>query len=107
MLVFGQTPVGILPIPKKNLDAGLRAFDMPITTQNFWSTKEFLEHNYLNLVRVFKAIITRCIELESRLLPRPVTVDIEAEKGLTVFPFTLTQGMTVTKAKVKIGPFGF
>jgi len=107
MLVFGQSPVGILPIPKRNLDSGLRAFDVPITAENFWSTKEFLEHNYLNMVKVFNAIIARCIEFESRLLSQPVTPDIEAEKGLTVFPFTLTQGMTVAKVKVKIGPFGF
>ena len=80
---------------------------MPITAENFWSTKEFLEHNYLNLVKVFNAIIARCIAIESRLLSEPVTPDIEGEKSLTVFPFMLTQGMTVAKIKAKTGPFGF
>jgi hypothetical protein len=107
MLVFGQSPVGILPIPKKNLDAGLRGFDMPLTTQNFWSTREFLEHNYYNLVKVFNAIVARCIAVESRSLPTPVTPDAEVEKSLTFFPLKSTQDMTVKKFRVKIGPLGF
>jgi hypothetical protein len=103
VLIFGESPVGILPIPKKNLDAGLRAFDTPITPQNFWSTREFLQHNYLNLVRVFNAIIARCIESESIALRAPL-VDPEVERNLIFFPFRLTTSMSVSRIRAKLGP---
>jgi hypothetical protein len=107
MLIIGPSDVGVLPIPKKNLDAGLKAFDLPITRGNFWSTSEFLDHHYMNLVTLFRAIVDRCIEIESASLAEPPPVDLDAEKDLAVFPSKTTQGMTATKMKVKLGPFGF
>lgn len=107
MLIIGPSDVDVLPIPKKNLDAGLRAFDIPITRDNFWSTSEFLEHHYMNLATLFRAIIERCIQIESASLAEPIPVDVDAEKNLISFPFKLTQTMTVTRVKAKIGPFGF
>jgi hypothetical protein len=107
MLIIGPSDVGVLPIPKRNLDVGLKAFDLPITHGNFWSTSEFLDHHYMNLVTLFRAIVDRCIEIESASLTEPVPVDLDAEKGLVTFLFKTTQDMTVTKAKVKLGPFGF
>jgi len=107
MLIIGPSDVGVLPIPKKNLDAGLKAFDLPITRENFWSTREFLEHHYRNLVTLFRAIIDRCIEIESASLTEPTPVDVDAEKYLITFLFMSTQPMTLKKVKAKVGPFGF
>ena len=107
MLIIGRNDVGVLPIPRKNLEAGLQAFDLPITRENFWSTREFLEHHYMNLVTLFRVIIDRCIEIESASLVEPTPVDVDVEKNLITFPLKLTQNMTITKVKTKIGPFGF
>jgi len=107
MLIIGPSDVGVLPIPKRDLDAGLEAFDLPITRGNFWSTTEFLDHHYMNLVTLFRAIVDRCIEIESASLAEPVPVDLDAEKDLVTFLFKTTQNMTITRVKVKLGPFGF
>lgn len=106
LLIIGPSACGTLPIPRRELDLGLKAFDRPLTTRNFFSTKEFLDHHYNNLITTFKAVVGRCIEIELITTTEP-TIDLEVEKNLFVFPFRLTKPMTATKIKTKVGPLGF
>lgn len=106
MLIIGPSECGILPIPKRDLDHGIRAFDRPITRKNFYSTQEFLDHHYKNLVNVFRAVVERCIEIELISVVEP-PIDPEVESKLVAFPFKVTQSMNVTTIRVKVGPLGF
>jgi len=106
MLIVGPSECGPLPIPRKDLNLGLRAFDRPITRKNFFSTKEFLDHHYNNLITIFKAVVERCIEIELIAVTEP-PLDLEVEKKLGAFPLKSTQPMNLAKFKVKIGPLGF
>jgi hypothetical protein len=106
MLMSGPTEVGALPIPKKNVELGLRAFDKPINAENFFSTKQFLDYHYSNLVRLFRKVVERCIEIELIGIAEP-PVDLEVEKMLIMFPVKATWSGTLTGFRVKVGPLGF
>jgi hypothetical protein len=106
MLIVGPSECGPLPIPRRDLDKGLRAFDRPITRKHFFSTKEFLEHHYNNLIAMFRAVVERSIEIELISVTEP-SVDLEVERSLGVFPLKSTESMNLAKIKVKIGPLGF
>jgi hypothetical protein len=106
MLIIGPSDCGPLPIPRRDLNLGLRVFDRPITRKNFFSTKEFLDHYYNNLITTFETVVQRCIEIELIAVTEP-PIDLEVEKNLAVFPLKATESMKVTKFKVKIGPLGF
>lgn len=106
MLVVGSTECGALPIPKKDLELGLDAFSRPITAKNFFSTKQFVDRHYENLVNLFRKIVERCIEIELISIVEP-PVDIEVERTLTMFPCMATWSGPLQGIKVKIGPLGF
>lgn len=106
MLIIGPSECGILPIPKRDLSLGIPAFDRSITHENFFSTREFLDYHYKNLVNVFRVVVERCIETELITTTEP-SIDLEVEKKLFVFPFKVTKRMTATKIKTKVGPLGF
>ena len=105
MLVNGPTEVGALPIPRKNLELGLDVFRKPINRDNFYSTKEFLDYHYDNLVKLFTIIVKRCIEIELLSTAEP-KVDIEVERTLAAFPTMTTQSGVFEGVVVKIGPLG-
>ena len=106
MLVNGPSECGALPIPKKDIELGLDAFHKPINSQNFFSTKEFLDYHYGNLVKLFVKVVERCIEVELLSTAEP-PVDVEVEKKLTTFPTMTTQSGFIDGFTVKIGPLGF
>jgi hypothetical protein len=106
MLINGPSECGALPIPKKNLQLGLRAFDRPINSRNFFSTQQFLDYHYTNLVNLFRKVVERCIEIELVSVVEP-PVDIEVEQKMIMFPTKSTVSMTLKGMKVKIGPLGF
>lgn len=106
MLISGPSEVGALPIPRNHLELGLEAFRKPITAKNFFSTEEFLDYHYRNLVGVFRRVVERCIEIELITIPEP-PVDVEVEKTLSAFPFQPTWSGKLEGFKVKVGPLGF
>lgn len=61
------------------------------TERNFWSTKDFVEYHYSNLLTLFVAIVERYIQIERRDLIEPIPVPADAEKRLTMFPFLVTK----------------
>ena len=74
---------------------------LTITERNFWSTKDFVEYHYSNLLTLFLAIVERCIQIERRDLIEPIPVPADAKKELIMFPTRPTEKMTVEKMKVK------
>lgn len=100
-IVQGPSEVGIFPIPK-DVTLELKAFELPCTKENFWSTKDFVNYHYSNSVRLFQGIVDRSIELEEKGLPTPVQVP-DDEKNLMFWPIFVTQNMTVNKMKVYFG----
>ena len=107
MVISRPSEVGSLPVPKRDLELGLEAFRKPINSENFFSTKQFLDYHYGNLVSLFRKVVERCIEIELITMAEP-PVDIEVEKRMYGFPTKCTwpdgpfQGV-----KVKLGPLGF
>lgn len=73
---------------------------LAITERDFWSTKDFVEYHYSNLLTLFLAIVKRCIQIERRDLIEPIPVPADAEKELILFPIRVEK-MTVEKIKVK------
>lgn len=106
MLVNGPSEVGALPIPRKDIELGLEVFRKPITKENFFSTQEFLDYHYGNLVKLFCKVVERCIEIELVSIAEP-PADIEVEKTLAAFPTMTTQSGKFEGVVVKIGPLGF
>ena len=106
MLISGPSEVGALPIPKKDIELGLDAFHMPIDSKNFFSTKQFLDYHYTNLVDLFRKVVERCIEIELVGIVEP-PIDAEVEKMLSMFPTMATWSGVLKKFRVKIGPLGF
>lgn len=106
MLITGPSECGPLPIPKKGLETGLKAFSPPITKTRFFSTKDFLDYHYYNAVKLFGVIMAHCIQVESALVGSP-TIDPSAEKELAMFPGLATQNVTITTMRYKSGPYGW
>lgn len=106
MLINGSSECGALPIPKHEIELGLDAFNKPITRKNFFSTKEFLDYHYTNLVKLFCKVVERCIEVELIGFSEP-PVDVEVEKMMMTFPFMSTWSGKVDTVRIKIGPLGF
>lgn len=101
-ILQGRSEIGVFPIPR-DVTLELKAFsDLPRTKQNFWTTKEFVEHHYLNGVKLFQGIVDRCIELEERTLRIPVQVP-EGEKNLFFWPTFANEDMTVNKIRIYSG----
>lgn len=100
-LIHGPSKVGVLPIPKKVTLSYDEQTKLAITKKNFWSTKDFVEYQYSNLLTLFLAIVDRCIQIERRDLTGPVPVPVNAEKELIMFPTRVTENMTAEKMKVK------
>jgi len=100
-LIHGQSEVGVLPVPKKVMLSFHEQSKLPITERNFWSTKDFVEYHYSNLLTLFLAIVERCIQIERRDLTEPIPVPADAEKELIMFPTRPTKNMIVKKMKVK------
>lgn len=104
-VVSGPSDVGVLPIPKNpSLVGKLPPKNMPITSRNFWSTEDFVNYHYSNLVTLFKAIVKRSIQIEEGDLQGPSPVLDPAEKKLICeglfFPTRVTKKMTVRKMRV-------
>jgi len=100
-LIHGPSKVGVLPIPKKVMLSYDEQIKLAITEKNFWSTKNFVEYHYSNLLTLFLAIIERCIQIERRDLTEPIPVPADTEKELIMFPTRVTEKMTAEKMKVK------
>lgn len=102
LLIHGESKVGVLPVPRKVALPYDEQFKLAITENNFWSTKNFVEYHYSNLLTLFLAIVERCIQIEERELTEPVPVPPDAEKNLALFPIRLTKRMIAKKMKVRI-----
>lgn len=100
-LIHGRSKVGVLPIPKKVTLSYDKQTKLPLTEDNFWSTKDFVEYHYTSLLRLFLAIVERCIQIERRDLQEPIPVPADAEKELMLFPTHVTENMVAEKMKVK------
>jgi hypothetical protein len=101
-LIHGPSKVGVLPIPKKVMLDYDEQSKLEITERNFWSTKDFVEYNYSNLLTLFLSIVERCIQIERRDLIEPVSFPADVEKELIMFPTHVTENMTAKKMKVKV-----
>jgi len=103
LLIQGASEVGVLPIPKEVELKPDEQDKLAITRENFWSTRDFVENHYSNLIALFLAIVDRCIQIEREGLSKPVSIDPEAEKSFSMFPFRLKdKRMLVKRTKVKI-----
>jgi hypothetical protein len=102
--VHGKSEVGMLPVPK---NIGLNSKEkakLPFTSQYFWSTKDFVEHHYVNLSELFREIVDRCVQIENLDLCEPVTVPQHFMNQLTLFPMHVTENMTIKQVKVYLTP---
>jgi hypothetical protein len=82
----------------------LNAFDKPIDSTNFFSTQQFVDYHYTNLVNLFRKIVERCIEVELLSIVELPPVDVEAESKITTFPCKATWSGPLKGFKHKIGP---
>ena len=103
-IVSGPSDVGFLPIPKKpSLVGKLPPKQMSISSENFWSTRDFVVLQYLNLVSLFKAIVERSIQIlerELNVLPVPDVAERRMANKASFFPTRVTKSMTVKKMRV-------
>jgi len=106
MLIIGPSECGPLPIPRKDLEKGLDAFGPPIGKDRFYSTQEFLDHHYSNLVNLFNKIMVYCIQKEAAIVGQ-LAIDPDVEKHLAMFPLLPTQNMKIETLRSKRGPYGW
>jgi len=98
--VHGRSEVGMLPVPKNISLSAEKQSKLPVNSQNFWSTKDFVEHHYSRLNELFQGIVDRSIQIENLDLAEPVTVPDHFMNQLTFFPTHLTENMKIEKMSV-------
>lgn len=100
--VHGKSDVGMLPIPR-NISLGAdEQINMPINSENYWSTKDFVEHHYAQLAELFREIVDRSLQIENLDLAEPVIVPEHFMNNLTMFPSHSTENMTLQKMRVYV-----
>ena len=91
--------VGMLPIPKK-IDANIwEQRKMPLNSQNFWSTKDFVTHHYSKVTELFRDIVDRSLQIESLDLKEPITLPEDYIRQLSFFPMYSNENMTLQKIR--------
>jgi hypothetical protein len=103
-IINGPCEVGLLPIMKKpSLVGKLPPKDLKLTSKNFWSTSDFVNHHYSNLLTLFKAIVDRCIWIELNSiegnLPRLDPKEVSMAQAV-FFPTRSTQTTTIKNMKI-------
>jgi hypothetical protein len=93
------TEVGALPIPKR-VRSRFEEIDTPLTRQFYWSTPEFIEFHFANLVSLFNTIIERCIQLEAASLSELPARPKPGEKPIVAVPFRVSKDMTARKLRL-------
>jgi len=93
------TEVGALPIPKR-VKSRFEEVHTPLTRQFYWSTPEFIEFHFANLVSLFNTIIKRCIQLEAVGLSELPARSKLGGKPIVATPFRVTQDMTAKKLRL-------
>jgi hypothetical protein len=101
-LIVGPSTVGVLPIPKHVSLSFEEQGKLTISEDNFWSTKDFIEYHYSNLLSLFLAIVDRSLQIERQDLKESPPIPAEIEKELVVFPFQPSTTMTLQGIKMKI-----
>lgn len=103
-IVNGPCEVGLLPIVRKpSLVGKLPPENLKLTSKNFWSTSDFVNHHYSKLLTLFKAIVDRCIwiELNSIKGDLPRLDPKEANMAQAIFfPTRSTQTTTIKKMRI-------
>jgi len=99
--VHGKSDVGMLPIPRNISLSAEEQITLPINSENFWSTKDFVEHHYSHLTKLFCEIVDRSLQIENSDLAEPVTVPKHFKDLLAMFPTHSTETMTLQKMKVR------
>ena len=101
-LIIGPSRVGILPIPKNVALEFEEQEDLPITENLYWSTKDFVNFHYSNLLTLFLGIVERSIQIEKRALEEPLPIPTDIENLLFIGPaFRPTVNMKLRAAKVR------
>jgi hypothetical protein len=100
--VHGKSDVGMLPIPRNINLSTKEQRKLPVNSENFWSTKDFVNNHYSNLAELFREIVDRSVQIENLDLTEPVTVPEYFMNNLTMFPTHSTENMTLRKMKLHI-----
>jgi hypothetical protein len=103
LAVVGKSDVGMLPIPKKAFPDAPGQKTVPFDLQNFWSTRNFVEHHYTRLRGLFKTIIDAAFQVESPTSVKAQVV-LPFSKEFQVFgafPFVAAESTTVKQARIR------
>ncbi len=100
--VHGKSDVGMLPIPKNISLSAEEQEKLPVNSENFWSTKDFVEHHYSHLTTLFREIVDRSLQIENSDLTEPVTVPEHFMDILAMFPTHITEKIPLQKMKVRL-----
>jgi hypothetical protein len=103
-LIHGRSKVGMLPIPKKVALSHEEQIKLPITEEHFWSTKNFVEYHYTNLLTLFLAIVERCIQIERKDYKKsvPLFVLANVKEELTIFPIQAAENMVAEYIMIRL-----
>jgi hypothetical protein len=99
--VHGKSDVGMLPIPRNISLNAKEQRKLPINSNNFWSTKDFVSHHYSHLTTLFLEIVDRSLQIENSDLTEPVTVPEHFMQMLALFPTHSTENLTLQKIKMR------
>lgn len=89
----------MLPIPKK-IEANIgEQRKMPLNSQNFWSTTDFVNHHYSKVTELFRNIVDRSLQIESLDLKEPLTLPKDYIRQLSFFPMYSNANMTLEKIR--------
>lgn len=99
--IIESTEVGLLPIPKKILK-DFKLLDTPVTKEYYWSTSEFINLHFSNLISFFNLIARRSIEVEISDMEMPPPRPEHAEYPISAFPFRVVQDKMIKE--IRLGP---
>lgn len=100
-LIYGPSKVGMLPIPRNVTLNYKDQSGLPITKEYYWSTKDFVNFHYSNLLTLFLGIVERSIQIEKRDVkgPIPIPTDIERILFLSVFRPTVNTKLKAVRVR--------
>jgi len=97
-IINGPSDVGMLPIFRNpTLFGQVIPNDMKIDNENFYTTDEYVTLHFMNLVRLFRGILKRCIEIEKKRFKGKLDIPDKAEESMAFFPTRITQKIMLEK----------
>ncbi|PPD58753.1 hypothetical protein JP09_002455 [Dehalogenimonas etheniformans] len=99
--MFPILPIGYLPVPRI-LKGGFPDPKIPLTSEYYWTTQEFIEYHVHKLTSFFSTVVGSCITIEKQLGGKMMQLDPDLLRHpMSFLPMRATAETKVKQIKVR------